>query len=386
MIIPESAMRLAKRSGRMAQINHRLRWARQRVCPPQVGVVGGYHLGNLGDMALGYAVQRRVIESGLSCGLQTIYNLERWPKAKVAIVGGGAVGYDDNLHRLKERYGRFPDRVAILGVDFNDPAAVLVHAEFLNQVAVITCRSSKQAAELNAILGRKDVGWHPDLCFSIYNHNAKAETEKGEPSQVLGMNCTPLFMKQSGGQFVPGSSFLAEMQREEPQLLPYMERLGALYSNLVRAVCSKANQDGIRIKHIPFAPLDDVFARTILKDFAVEFMPYTSNLASVLSQVGLCGRFFTTRFHSLVFSILKHCEITPFCYASKCDRLLADLQIEHTSIIRIQELLDGKNGLVERVLEGPGIKVPTEVVAAVCRKVTANVDSAIGQLRKHMVD
>jgi hypothetical protein len=381
MDIPASAVRLARRSERMAQINHRLRWARQQVCPPQVGVVGGYHLSNLGDMALGYSVQRRVIASGLSCGLQTIYNLERWPKAKLAIVGGGAVGYGNSLSRLRKTYGCSPDRVAILGVDFNDPAGVCAHADFLRQVSFITCRSSKQAAEMGALLGRKDIRCHPDLCFSLYKETGETSPKTEEPSQILGINCLPLFFRRSGDRFLPGVDFLDEWQREEPQLVAHMERLGTLYCNLVRGICSKANQAGIRIMHIPFTPVDDVFARTVLRGLSIKFVPYTPNIEPVLTQVGRCGRFFTSRLHSMIFSIIKHCEIMPFCYASKCDRLLKDLQIKHPSITRIEDLFGNMNGLVDKVIEQPGIRFPSKVVAALRDDVATKLDYVIAQMQ-----
>jgi hypothetical protein len=378
MKIARSAAATGQWNAKIAQIGHRLRWAGQRIFTPKVGVVGGYHLGNVGDMAMGYSVLRRVTARGLSCGLQTIYNLERWPKVECVIVGGGAVGYGDSFRRLSATYN--PGQVVILGVDFNEPSAVLAHAKFLNQVALITCRSARQAANLREVLGRTDIIWHPDLCFSLYDEAHESQTETSEPDRVFGVNCVPLFLKEFRGRFLPGTDYLDELRREEPHLIPHIDKLGMLYCNLVRAICHNAKRAGMRVIHIPFTPLDDVFAQTILNDLGVEFVPYTSNVMCVLSQVGQCKRFFTSRFHSLVFSILKYCHITPFCYAPKCNRLLSDLHISDPSVICLEDLILHKNGLIEQIIEGDGIHVPVDTVRVARDEVRARIDSAIDKL------
>lgn len=376
LMIPMRVSLAAERRAKLAQIQHRVRWGTQQIFRPDIGVIGGYHHGNLGDMAMGYAVACRIKAKSGACALQTIYNLDRWPAAKRAIVGGGAVGYSECLRQLAARYGDKPERVAILGVDFNDPEALARHAEFLNRVAFITCRSARQAANVAQVLGREDVLWHPDLCFSLYKppaENAAASDER----PTFGINCVPLFLKRSGQTFVPGTSYLNEIRRENPDLVQHIDKLGLLYSELVRSVCITAKRTGFRVLHVPFTPLDDMFARAVLSDAEVEFVPYTSSVPSVLSSIVQCRQFFTTRFHSLVLSLLKHCAIIPFCYASKCDRLLEDLGVANESVIRVTDLLHGTDAIVERVMASQGTRLSTPTIKSASDRATAAIDAAI---------
>ncbi len=377
--VPVSASVAAELGAKVAQAKHRLRWVRQKVASSAMAVVGGYHQGNLGDMALAASVARRIAGSKRSYGVQTIYNLARWPKAETAIVGGGAVGYSDCLRQLAEGYGKKPENVAILGVDFNDPGAICAYADFLKRVPIITCRSARQAANVSQLLGRNDIAWHQDLCFSLYDET-RTERKTSGSTRTLGINSVPLFLKQINGQFVTGSNHIDELQREHPDLVPQLDKLSIQYCNLVRDICRQAKRAGMRVKHIPFTPLDDMFARTVLHGLGVEFAPYTSNVSSVLSQVGRCERFFTTRFHSLVFSILNHCQAIPFCYASKCDRLLEDFGVTGPPVIRLADILDYKQGMIERILEGPGIQITREKINEAHHQVCSIIDNAIACL------
>lgn len=381
LIIPKRVSLAADRRAKLAQIEHRMRWGTQQIFRPDIAVVGGYHHGNLGDMAMGYAVARRIKANSADCALQTIYNLDRWPTAKRAIVGGGAVGYSECLRQLAARYGNDPERVAILGVDFNDPEALDKHAEFLKRVAFITCRSARQASNLTRVLGRTDVTWHPDLCFSLYEPPNEDIQARNSRRPIFGINCVPLFLKKSGQRFVPGTSYMSEISRESPDLLPHIETLGLVYSELVRNVCLQAQRVGFSVLHIPFTPLDDMFARAVLTSGGITFVPYTSSVRSVLSSIAQCQQFFTTRFHSLVLSLLRRCAIIPFCYASKCDRLLEDLGIAGESVIRLTDLLQGTSAIVKRVMGGQGITLPTQALRPVSDRVTATIDAALDAIR-----
>lgn len=189
-----------------------------------------------------------------------------------------------------------------------------------------------------------------------------------------------LFLKQTCGRFVPGTNYFNEVRRDTPELIPYIDRLGEWYSQLVRAVSLNATRNGMHVVHIPFEPIDHVFARTILSDLEVEFMPYTANVSRSISRIGKCEHFFATRFHSLIFSILKHRRITPFCYAPKCNRLLADLQINSSSVISVDDLIRHKDKLANRVIGNKGICVPADTVRRAFSEATANIDSAIDKL------
>jgi hypothetical protein len=85
-----------------------------------IAVIGGYHGGNLGDMALGIATQKVIKRLGYKSCLKTIYSIGKLPYPKIshAILGGGAIGYEDSLSKVQKLYFNDLSKVALLGVDF----------------------------------------------------------------------------------------------------------------------------------------------------------------------------------------------------------------------------------------------------------------------------
>jgi hypothetical protein len=342
---------------------HRFNYAKQALTKPQLAIAGGYHFGNLGDMALGNSVKRQAIEIGVKSQLQTIYNLDRWPKAESLIVGGGAVAYSEPLNKLRTVYKEQPARVALIGVDFNDPDAVIESKEFLQQVALITCRSSEQAQFLREVLDRSDIGWHYDLCFSYFDHSIVTRTVKRQP--VFGINCVPFFYNDSNHEFTPGTKYIDELRRNSPDLLPYVNEIGFKYCEMMRAVVKSAQQQGFQVVHFPFTPSDDVFARTIFSGLNISYRKYTSNILNLLPGLQQCDRFFTTRFHSLVFSIVTRTPFIPFNYATKCERLLTDLEVDAGSQINVRDLLEDTSKLADKISGIVPIKIPEEKVSEI---------------------
>ncbi len=340
--------------GKMCQIEHRANLLRQQWRKPDLAIAGGYHFGNLGDIALGSAVKRQADKLGKNSALQTIYNLPQWPKSPSLIVGGGAVAYSEPMRLLRQTYGDRPSKVAILGVDFNEPDAIRESREFLSQVALITCRSSTQAASLRETLQREDVHWHYDLCFSYFDDPLFRAAER-EP--VFGLNTVAFFLQKDKNRFRPGSQFLKEVKEFSPDLIPHLDTLGERYGALTREVVKAAQGAGFRVVHFPFTPADDVFARTVLNDLNVTFRPYSPHVRAVVPAIGRCQRFFTTRFHSLIFSLVTRTPFVAFNYATKCERLLADLDVPASAQVTVRDLFEDPAQVAQKIVCGDTVDV-----------------------------
>jgi hypothetical protein len=104
------------------QIQHVGRLIPQLIKTPKVAIIGGYHGINAGDLALGESIKQEISKRGFSSGLQTIYNIDqwKWPLTEYTIIGGGAVGYNDSMEKIYNRFKNSLSNVAILGVDFNE--------------------------------------------------------------------------------------------------------------------------------------------------------------------------------------------------------------------------------------------------------------------------
>ena len=368
---------IEQRRGLSGQLAHRRRFFAQKLRAPKLAVAGGYHFGNLGDMALGEAVRRQLAQLGLPSELQTIYNLSRWPKADALIVGGGAVAYAGPMRVLRETYADRPERVAILGVDFNDPIAVEQSREFLTRAALISVRSASGAQRLRETLGRDDIESHPDLAFSYFDFPFDdASPQDAARAPIFGINAVPFFMVRRGDSFVPGSGFLDEIKRYQPELLPHIDTLGERYSALIRQVARGARAAGFRVIHLPFTPVDESFARSVLGDLEVDFRPYTPHPLTRLNEVRSCQRIFTSRFHSLIFALVTRTPFASFAYATKCDRLLDDLEVAPERRLSVAELLGDTDALARRAVEGPTPQIAWPTVEAMGREAAAAIERA----------
>lgn len=327
-LIPFRANAEMLRSTIECRIAHRSRLIAQALGGIDLGIAGGYHCGNLGDMALGEAVRLHGVNHFRKPGLQTIYDLHRWPRAKSLVVGGGAVAYAGPLAAIALLYRDTPERVAMFGVDFNDPEALERHKNFYSRVRWLGCRSSRQAEMLRNILPGASIDWTYDLVFSLAR-TPQARNAASIPSsrreKVFGINMVPFFVKRNGSQFVPGTNYARELQRERPDMVARVDDLAAAYPLWMRHAVQEMLNAGYRVVHFPFTPTDDSYARSCLQGLDISFRRYDHSPLPVLQALGRCRFFLSSRYHSLIFSLITATPLVAFEYASKCSRLLDDL-------------------------------------------------------------
>ena len=335
------------------QYKHRLSCMSQWFSNPEFGVIGGYHYGNAGDIALGESLVNCLADLGQTAKLQTIYNLSHWPKTKYAMLGGGAITYENVFYQVYERYKKHPENLAILGVDMQGAEALGQYSDFLKDVPYISCRSSNQVEMLRSKLNREDVVYHQDLCVSRFDENSLIRSSPR--SKVLGVNMVPHFMcKDKDSRFVPGVRDLASLKSSFPELLPHVDKLGELYVRFFRRICEHFQSQGYEIQHLPFTPQDDLFARSALAGLKVDFKPYTTKIDQMLELVRGSSVFLCTRFHSLVFASITQTPMIPFLYAEKCRRYAMDMDLEKRGLVTIHDLLEAFESTCERICsQGP---------------------------------
>lgn len=288
---------------RASQAKHRLRWAKQLTARPKIAVVGGYHYGNLGDMILGNTTRSLLLDShslqNEQIALQTIYNINKWPRSHLIVVGGGAVLTNENISKLRERVDDDPKRIAIAGVDilrFNFSASNL---DFLSQVCYFSVRSTKEAEKLRSA-GVLNVRTMPDIAFA-FRSDAPLAARTG---RSVGINVVPRLM----GDDTVNST----------------QKMCVSYRNFLRFAAEHCASNDVEVFHIPFTPADDHAARAILRGKNVIFRRYTSNPRRITERMRACTAFIPSRFHSLVVSIILEIPIVPFLYSEKSQRLLED--------------------------------------------------------------
>lgn len=293
---------------------------------PDLAVIGGYHGGNLGDMALGSGIVIPAEKMGLQAGLQMIYNLEKWSEVSPAIVGGGAITYRDCLDRLWSRYQNNPKSLAMVGIDFEDWEAVSDHGDFIKSLAYVSTRSEEQAARANELLNTDIVQFHPDIAFSLVPPLKKMPITNG---RRLIINVTPRYHLAGPGQIFN--------ELEEPLKMSFM---AGRYGEFCRRVCEVALQSGYQVDHVPFTPSDTKAAEIIFAGLPVKMLSYSPSPSKIMQLMSTYDAFFPSRYHSTIFSLLLDSSCLPFTYAKKCVRLLKEMGVHENNYVTNADLLD----------------------------------------------
>lgn len=354
------------------QIKHITRNVKQKLAGVSVGVIGGYHGGNLGDMALGESVTTALKENNIKTGLQTIYNLSKWPEAPYAIVGGGAVGYAESLLKVAQRYkGKF-DRVALLGVDYNEKTYTGEGLELIKGAAYLSCRSQAQADRMAALSGRTDITSHPDIAFSLHSEYCAQQRKSGQSKNLkkLLVNVLPLYGKLENAVMVPSKQYEAE----RPELYKNFQQMQIAYKNYVRGIVSKAIADGFEVETIPFTPQDGVYGEFILAGLPVKHNVYHSDPLQMIKYMATAGRVLSTRYHTTIFAVKLGIPIYPVAYAVKNELLLEDMGIKRDAFLSTVDLANGREDLL------PPVKVDAAIITKFETKSRAAVNASIAAL------
>jgi len=295
---------------------HILRNLLQKLTTTNVAVIGSYHGGNVGDMALGTTIQKILASQGIASDLQTLHNLEKWPKRTFAIIGGGAVGYNEALQKVYDRYvGQF-DKVAFIGVDFNEKDYSETSKILLNNAAFISCRSQHQQAKLSQILNRTDIQYHPDIVFAMNMPQQKAGASK-RPKFLI--NAIPLYGFFEKGKLQPEVQF----KQEKPEIYTHFETVHTHYRKYMLDLAMRFKTQGFDVETLPFSTEDELYCEAFFQniDF-IKHNRYTSEPSKIAALVQSADTILATRYHATILGIRNRKNIFPLAYASKNEELL----------------------------------------------------------------
>ena len=231
-------------------------------------------------------------------GLQTIYNLEKWPKTETVIVGGGAIINNKNISKLRERINEERSRFSIIGIDVLTMDLDDENIEFLRSLPYLSARSIEQAERLRAA-GATNCRVMPDIVLA---YKMGSSTQRAQNTSRVGVNVVPALR---------GGCTARSTTRE-----------CASYRNFLRELAQKYINKGQEVVHIPFTPYDDQAAKEIFRGIKVRRLRYSSNSTKVVREVAACTTLIPSRFHALIISILTDVPFVPLLYAGKSERLL----------------------------------------------------------------
>ncbi len=315
---------------------------RQWLSPPRVAVAGRYVGNNVGDTALKEAAVHVAETEGVDYGVQMTvfrkFGFSFYPRCEGLLVAGGALGQNDLIEYIAERYGDDPRRVALWGIDFTPPSELSERSlSFLGQIGGISCRSTAQARRYEEVLGRP-VTYHPDNAFC---HPAGQEAGTNIAGRKeLGINLVPF--TEVG--IIPG-------QDDRKQ------SAAAAYRTAVRQALEAFLEAGYAVTHVPFTPADEHFAGEILRGLEVTQEPFRDRPAEVIGQIAGFERFIATRLHAHIFAVLAGTPFFSIAYAGKCERLQEDLPIPPAARVRKADLLEDPDRCAEKIYEAEYVHV-----------------------------
>ncbi len=355
------------------QIKHRTRNLGQWLKKITVGVIGGYHGGNLGDIALGESVLEVLHKRSVKSGLQTIYNLEKWPSTPYAIIGGGAIGYIDSLRKIVNRYNGDYSKIALLGVDFNEDQYPDDCKNLFQNSAYVSCRSQKQSNKIQQLVPGKEIFNHPDLTFSFrmnYCENIRNKPKEHSIKKLL-INVVPLYSEISNGQIKPQMRF----KNERPELFENFETMHACYKKVIQTAVNKAILDGYVVESLPFAQEDELFSKIILEGLPVKLNKFVSNPDSILKFMAKADWIISTRFHATIFAMKLGLKFTPIAYAVKNELLLLEGGIDRTQFLTTGDMANGVSTLP------PPIKVDSKLIKQWAERSHNAISNSINSLK-----
>lgn len=324
---------------KIVRLKQMYRLASQLLSRNQVAVIGGYHGVNLGDMLLGYSVVDVLKSKGIKGVLQTIYTLDRypWPLTKYAIVGGGAIGYKDSLIKVVDRYQGNFDKVALLGVDYNEVNYGDNFKALMQESAWISCRNKNQALFVESLIERKNIISHPDLAFSYKREYCSAQ-RKIQKEKILLINVVPLYGDIVDGELIGSENY----KNERPELYQNYNTMVDNYIGGIREIISNAIKEGYRVESIPFTPGDESMAKLVMKGLKVTHNKYSDDPKAMLKKMGAAEKIVATRYHATIFAFKVGAKVIPMAYAKKNEFLLTELGFKREEFISSADLANGK--------------------------------------------
>ncbi len=322
---------------------HRVNYLQQLFRSAQVAIVGGYHFGNLGDIALGRSIQEFLEQKDISSDLQTIYNLKKWPKRDYAIIGGGAIGYKTCLNEIIKQYPYKFSKIAFFGVDFNEEKYSLEIIEMLQKAAFISTRSKLQAENLSFITNRNDIVNFPDLSFSYripafeLARNKTINDSIGKSRLII--NILPLYGKIINNKVQP----IDQYRKERPDVYANFDLIQANYLRLIHLKVEEALDLHMEVLSVPFTPLDRLYSQIVLNNKYVTHLNYNSNPSFIQKLFRKNDLVICTRLHATIFALRAGSKILPIAYAKKNEELLKELTWNENEFYTIKDLIDIDN-------------------------------------------
>lgn len=336
--------------------------ALQQVSRAPISVIGAYNTSNVGDLAMGRTIQAIAESMGLNVRLNSFGATSLAPRPHKVVMGGGELGNRAYFSALREWSGNRPDKLAILGVNASSDIAELDDdlKQFLMGLVFISQRTKSAAQVLGELLQRK-VHYQPDITFAMPLVFGWDSNQKNTSSNTVGISVCPLYMSvENQARLVASREHLRLFQNYNPAMAEALPSIGINYANTMKKVVQLLESKGKKVIHIPFTPVDDLFAKSIFKKSRVEYVPFRSNSKLVLNKISTCEKFIATRFHAHIFGLMAGVPVISIAYAQKCQSLWSDIELAKSDQIDRLAIANEPEFAAEQIVEIKGAQPGVE--------------------------
>lgn len=331
------------------ELLHKKKWLAHFFHKAEIAIAGGYHYGNLGDIALGHSIKEILDNKKISSELQTIYNLKYWLERSNVIVGGGAIGYENSLFEIINKYHHNYKKIAFMGVDFNSKSYSDESIKLINEAKFVSTRSKLQADNLKLITGRNQIYNQPDLSFSFQRPIfEKIRNGNKNNSPKLFVNVLPLYAMFNNGKLTP----LNQYKEERPEVFDHFLTIQKNYKNLVLNHVNNAIKKEIPVFSWSFTPLDEAYAKYLFGNLNVTHLPYNPNPFNISKIVKPTDEVISTRLHASIFALRSGANVFPIAYAHKNEELLKEMGWNESEFLSVTDLIN-KDSLPTLSLKAP---------------------------------
>lgn len=366
------------RISRLAYGGHRI-YARLRtlgvnlarnISASDFSIIGAYNTGNIGDLAMGLTLKRIAKNEGMTARLDFLGATKFAPKPRLAVMGGGELGNATYYDHFRDWLDGRSDNGAIIGVntaiDIEESPTSLI--DFLRGVRFISQRTHQATRVLSDLLGRH-VFYQPDITFAMPRVFPEVLSTDSRQPGTVGISICPLYMTiHNQSRLVASTEQSALFTKYNPEFGKYLPIIGSRYAETVSALADILLSHGQRLVHIPFSPVDDLFARSIFGKKNVEFVSYRSDPLKMLRAISRCEKLYATRFHSHIFGLISRVPTVSIAYSAKCETLWADLGLAGTTQVSRMDVARDPLGTAEILGQMEGSLLNEDTLAEIVRE------------------
>lgn len=273
--------------------------------PHDIGVQGSYWTTNIGDKAIGEILASRLRKQGFDTKLFS-KDIDLC-NASVRILGGGGIIHDFYPDHLSRRLKFLGEGGALIGVGVpgvkSSSARDLLRRK-LADTSLITVRDSRSYERLQTYCNRQV---HVTACPALLHDDPECSTSG-----------------RTGVNFVP-TSFYDHSPEAMNFYFDYSEKLDtesakSRYIKNINSLCDEIDEP----VYIPLHINDERFARDYMD---IEVLPYKFSVEETLKRISSMERMITTRYHSLVFSIVCDKPVLVIDYNPKVSSLAERIKV-----------------------------------------------------------